>query len=411
MFRISLNKNKACLSALLVLLSFRVSAQILTHEDSISAGLNIKGNRATAISGYGEAFYTQDFNNKIATAQLKRAVLFIGHRFNEKITFFSEMELEDAVVSGDAKGEIAMEQCFLKFDLTRNLYVNAGLFTPRLGVINENHLPNTFYGNERPVLETMVIPTTWRELGVSFYGTVPSMPALNYSLGIFNGLNAKGFSLESGIKDGRAEGFKASARNKAIIGSLLYYLGNYRIQLAGYAGGSNGLDDKTSSFIGLSTGFFGTPVYLGDFNVQYRNNGWFGKAQATQISIPDAQQITTAYANNCPGKILGALGELGYDFFYKKWKGEKQFHAFGRYEYIDMNGKLPESGLANPYFTQQHFFLGFSYLPVRGVVIKADYHHILNGEFNQSLVVNPPPYQLPYATSRGYLNLGLAYSF
>lgn len=412
MFRISLNKRTSVLLFLTIALLHFSHGQILTHEDSISAGLTVKGNRATAISGYGEAFYSQDFSNKTATAQLKRAVLFIGHRFNQNITFFSEMELEDAVVAGnEAKGEIGMEQCFLKFDITRSLYLNAGLFTPRLGLINENHLPNTFFGNERPVLETMIIPSTWRELGVSFYGTIPFLPGINYSLGIFNGLNAKGFSLEEGISGGRSEGFKASARNKAIIGSLLYYVGNYRIQLGGYVGGSNGLDDKTSSFIGLSTGFFGTPVYLGDFNVQYRRNGWQGKLQMTHISIPDANRINVAYANNCPGQITGALGEIAYDFLNNRYKGEKQFHAFSRVEYIDMNSSLPETGVANKYFSQQHFFLGFSYLPVRGVVIKADYHHVLNGEFNQSLVINPPAYQLPYRTSRGYLNLGLAYSF
>ena len=411
MFRISLNKNKVAALLASLLLSAVASAQILTHEDSISAGLNIKGNRATAISGYGEAFYSQDFRNNIAEAQLRRAVLFIGHRFNNRITFFSEMELENAVVTGEQKGEISMEQCFVKFDISRSSYINAGFFTPRIGVMNENHLPNTFYGNERPVLETMIIPSTWREIGLSINGSVPFMPGLNYSLGLFNGLNAQGFSLEEGISGGRYEGFKASARNKAVTGSLLYYVGPYRFQVAGYVGGSNGLDDNTSSFIGLSTGMFGAPVYLGDINVQYRQNGWFGKAQATQISIPDANLINTAYSNNTPEKMIGALGEIGYDFLHRRYKGERQFHAFTRYEYIDMNAAIPETGIKNPYFTQQHIFFGLSYLPVRGVVIKADYHYVMNGAFNTDLVINPPPYQLPYYQNRSFLKLGLAYSF
>lgn len=412
MFRISLNKNKLYFFHLLGLVfTFHSNAQILTHEDSISAGLNIRGNRATAISGYGEAFYTQDFKNEIATAQLKRAVLFIGHRFNSSITFFSEMELENAVVGSGNKGEISMEQCFIKFDLTRSLYINAGFFTPRIGVINENHLPNTFYGNERPVLETMVIPSTWRELGFCFYGTLPFLPGLNYSVGLFNGLNAQGFSLTDGIGGGRYEGFKASARNKAATASLLYYLGPYRFQVAGYVGGSNGLDNKTSSFVGLSTGIFGTPVYVGDVNVQYRKNGWFGKVQATQISIPDAKRINTAYSNNTPENMVGAMGELGYDILHKKYGGDRQLHVFCRYEWIDMNSMIPENGLKNPYYTQQHLFFGISYLPIRGVVVKGDVHFVKSGAFDQSLVINPPPYQLPYYTSRSFLNLGLAYSF
>lgn len=411
MFRISLNKNKLLASIASLAFILSANAQILTHEDSISAGLTIRGNRATAISGYGEAYYTQDFRNGTATAQLKRTVLFIGHRFNSNITFFSEMELENAIVSGGNKGEISMEQCFIKFDISRSAYINAGFFTPRIGVINENHLPNTFYGNERPVLETMILPSTWRELGVSIYGVLPFFPGMNYSLGLFNGLNAQGFSLEKGIGNGRYEGFNASARSKAMIGSLLYYVGPYRIQLSGYVGGSNGLDNKTSSFVGLSTGTFGTPVFVGDANVQYRENGWFGKLQATRISIPDADRINAAYANNTPEEMTGLLGEIGFDFLHKKYQGERQLHAFSRYEYVNMNSSIPENGLKNNYFSQQHLFVGLSYLPVRGVVIKADFHYIWSGQFNESLVINPPPYQLPFYTNRSFLNLGLAYSF
>jgi hypothetical protein len=74
-----------------------------------------------------------------------------------------------------------MEQAFLKFDLTPDIYLNAGLFIPRIGIINENHLPVTYNGNDRPVVETMVIPATWREIGVSINGTVPALPGLNYT--------------------------------------------------------------------------------------------------------------------------------------------------------------------------------------------------------------------------------------
>jgi hypothetical protein len=83
----SLNKKSWFLLSFLVLISVNSFGQILTHEDSISAGLNVKGNRATAISGYGEAYFDQDFRNKLATARLRRTVLFIGHRFNNKIIF------------------------------------------------------------------------------------------------------------------------------------------------------------------------------------------------------------------------------------------------------------------------------------------------------------------------------------
>jgi len=389
-----------------------LSAQILTREDSLAAGLQLKDTRSTAISGYGEIFYAHDLDNNLATATLKRTVLFIGHRFTPKITFFSELELENARVSaGSPKGEISMEQAFIKFDLNRQTYISAGFLIPRIGIINENHLPTTFNGNERPVLESTIIPATWREVGACLYGTLPRLGGLNYSLGVFNGLDASGFGLEDGIRGGRQEGNTASARQKAVTGAVLYYYGSWRLQASAYVGGSVGVDNKTADLLGLSTGAFGTPVFLYEANAQYRNKGISLKAIATQARIPDAAGINTAYSNNTPQVMQGAYVEAGYDVLYPKFQGAKQFTLFSRYEYIDMNAKLSENAIQNPYFTQHHAFLGFTFLPVRGVGIKADYHFTANGAFNQSLIVIPPPYALPWYTRRHAFNLGLCYSF
>lgn len=403
---------RALLAIVIVLFCFESArAQILTHEDSLSAGLNVKGNTATAISGYGEAFYTHDFNQETGTAQLKRVVLFVGHRFSDRISFFSEMELENAVAGSGKGGEIAMEQAFLKFDLNRSHYIQAGLFVPRIGITNENHLPNTFNGNERSVLETMLIPSTWRELGVGLYGAVPTISGLNYSIALLTGLNADGFTMENGIGGGRSEGMAVSARQKAITAALLYYVGSFRLQASSYAGGSVGLDNRTADRLDVSTGFFGTPVYVNEVNGQYRNKGISVKAMASIIHIPEAVNINAAYASNTPEQMQGANMELAYDVLYKKYNGNRQLQLFSRYEYIDMTAKVAANGIENPYYKQQHIFIGFSYLPVRGVVIKADYHYVMNGAYNQALILNPVPYATPFYTERSYMNLGLAYSF
>jgi len=83
-----------------------------------------------------------------------------------------------------AGGEISLEQCFLKFNLNRDNYLVAGLFTPRIGIMNENHLPTTFNGNDRPFVETLIIPSTWREVGVGLYGDIRAIPGLIIPLGL-----------------------------------------------------------------------------------------------------------------------------------------------------------------------------------------------------------------------------------
>ena len=58
-----------------------------------------------------------------------------------------------------------MEQAFLKFNLNPKQYIVAGFFIPRIGMLNENHLPVNFNGTERPIVEQLVLPATWREFG------------------------------------------------------------------------------------------------------------------------------------------------------------------------------------------------------------------------------------------------------
>ncbi|HLK27603.1 MAG TPA: hypothetical protein VKT28_03420, partial [Puia sp.] len=59
---------------------FRTRAQqLMTNEDSLSRGVNAS---KTVISGYGSAFYQRDFDARVSTMTLERAVLFVGHQFN-----------------------------------------------------------------------------------------------------------------------------------------------------------------------------------------------------------------------------------------------------------------------------------------------------------------------------------------
>ncbi|WP_333820545.1 hypothetical protein [Ohtaekwangia sp.] len=399
-------------SLLLIFASYYTFAQVLTHEDSLSAGL-IRSNNVTVISGYGQAKVQYDFRAKTAVANLTRNVLFLGHKFNDKIYFFSEMELENAkVTNGNPSGEISMEQLFLKFNLNRDLYLQAGLFIPRMGIINENHLPTTFNGNDRTYVETFVIPSTWREIGVGLYGNLRSIPGLNYSFAVVNGLNSSTFVNGSGIAEGKQEGSNATASNLAVTGSLLYYLKNWRLQASAYYGGSAGLIKRVADSLQLKSGPFGTPVSLVEANAQYHNNGISFRALATMVKIPDAFAINRAYANNTPSMMVGYYAELGYDLFrLLETRSTKTFVVFAREEFLDLNYRIPANGIRNGINVKNYTVLGFTFRPVSGVVVKADYVLRRTDERNEDLIVTPFPQQLPYYTSNGFFNLGIGYSF
>ena len=167
--------------------AFAQKAPITTSEDSLNNNLS---KSSTTIGGYGNAFYQRNSNLGTSRLDLERFVLFTGHKFNDQISVFSELEVEDAkVTGGESGGEVSIEQAYLKFNLNANQYIVAGLFLPRIGILNENHLPNTFNGNERNYVETFIIPSTWRELGVGLYGNLNNLP-INYSVGVVNGLSS-----------------------------------------------------------------------------------------------------------------------------------------------------------------------------------------------------------------------------
>jgi hypothetical protein len=390
--------------------TYRTQAQqlIMTNEDSLNAGLST---RKTVISGYGSAFFQRDFNAGQSTVTLERAVLFLGHQFNNTISFFSELEIENAkVASGESgTGEIAMEQAFLKFNLNSRQYIVAGLFTPRIGLLNENHLPVNFNGVERPIVEQLIIPATWRELGVGFYGTSGRLP-FNYSFALINGLNSANFEHGNGIREGRAEGSSALTNNIAVTGAVQYFFQDFKFQLSEYYGGTVGLSHHGADSLGLNSGAFGTPLNLLEADVQFYKNGISAKALGALINYPDAEKVNAAYGNNMASKMIGAYVELAYNWLYPSHK-KAQFVTFVRYEYLNMNQTIPKNGLYDGTEEQAHLIAGFSYLPIPNVTIKADIRLLHTGSQNAELTSNPSPNSLPYQQNNQFLNVGIGYSF
>jgi hypothetical protein len=406
--------KKGFLFLIFFFFSFALSSQVITHEDSLNAGLTPKSN-PTVLSGYGQAKVQYDLRSQTGVANLTRNVLFFGHRFSNKISFFSELEIENAKVSnGNPAGEISMEQLFLKFNINRNNYIVAGLFIPRIGIINENHLPTTFNSNDRPFVEQFIIPATWRELGTAIYGQIPAIPGLNYAVSLMNGLNCAGFTQGSGLTNGRFEGSNATASNLAVHGALLYYFKHFRAQASTYFGGTAGINKKQGDSLNLDRGAFGTPVSLSEINLQY--NGPTGiqfKALGCFVRIKDAQRINSAFANNTPSSMYGYYAELGYNLFkpFEKLKS-KSLTVYVRYEVMNLNATVPENGVLDGFQQKQYLIAGLHFQPIKGVSVKLDYVKRVTGDYNKVLyVTNPYASSLPFYTTNSFINFGIGYSF
>jgi hypothetical protein len=403
----------ACFSAtlsLLLLVSSFAYAQTGSGEQTLQSSDASVG--STVLSGYGNARYQRDGNAGFSTVDLERFVFFVGHRFNRSISLFSELEVEDAkVAGGEDGGEVALEQAYVKFALDSHTYLVAGLFLPRLGILNENHLPPNFNGNERTVVETLVIPSTWRELGVGFYGSLDALQ-LQYSLGIMNGLSSASFTHGTLIRDGRFEGRNASANNLAVSGSLQLFGGPFTLQVSGYYGGTVGLSRGQADSLRLTSGPFGTPVLLGEADIQYQSGGLTVKALGTGVSIPNAVELNRAYCNNTPSFAYGAYAEIGYDVFETTPAlHPAQMIVFARLEKLDLNARIPLNGIQDGTLNQRHLIVGLAYLPIPNIALKADIRMVHTGDQNPALLLNSSPRTLSYQTNNSFLNLGIGFSF
>ena len=240
------------------------------------------------------------------------------------------------------------------------------------------------------------------------YGTSKRIAGFNYSLSLVNGLSSAGFVNGTGIREGRFEGSNASASALALTGSLLHYSGNFRTQLSAYYGGSAGITKREADSLQLNSGIFGTPIALTEANIQYTDKRIALKALAVFVAIPDAEKINRAYGNNTPKQMFGAYLEAGYNFYTTDTKIAR---VFTRYEYLNLNMKLPNNGILNESINQQYIISGFSFLPIQGVIVKFDYTYRLTGEVNPALIINPYPQSVPFFKQQYLFNLGIGYSF
>jgi hypothetical protein len=176
----------------------------------------------TTFGGYGELHYNNlDRDDSAASKDemdFHRFVMFTGHQFSDDVRFFSELEVEHSIAGDGQPGEVELEQAYIEWDFAGHNSAKAGLFLLPIGIINETHEPNTFYGTERNNIEKNIIPATWWEGGAAMHGEIS--PGLSYDVAAHSGLY-----LESGEykpRDGRQKVGKAKADDLAFTGRLKY---------------------------------------------------------------------------------------------------------------------------------------------------------------------------------------------
>ena len=171
--------------------------------------------------GYGELHHNR-LEDQIGTSDtdkmdFHRFVLFYNYEYSDKLRFVSELELEHSLAGEGKPGEVELEQAYVEYDLTDKSSATVGLFLIPIGLLNETHEPDTFYGVERNDVEKNIIPTTWWAGGVM--ARTELADGLTLKVAAHEPLEA---TSSFKIRDGRQKTANAIAEDYAYTANLKY---------------------------------------------------------------------------------------------------------------------------------------------------------------------------------------------
>jgi hypothetical protein len=318
-------------------------------------------NTGVTVGGYGEITYNQpEADNGYLDVQ--RLVLLFGYKFNDKVQFVTEVELEHVE-------EVFVEQAFLQYSLNDNVNLRGGLMLIPMGIVNEYHEPTTFNGVERPSIDGSIVPTTWREIGVGVSGRF-NEASLRYQAYIFNGFSSvngtKTLGGSNGLRNGRQKGIRSTVDSPNFAAKLDYYgLPGLRLGLSGYFGRTQA-EDEVEDIDGTSVG-----ISMLGLDARYAYKRFTARGQFIHASISDTEDYNNLYTADLGSALQGYYLEAAYNLL--PLTKEQQLFAFARYEDYDTHASVDGDLLRNDSYNRNEWTFGLSYKIAPGAVVKADY--------------------------------------
>ena len=324
------------------------------------------------LTGYGEIDYLRPLTHPAqATADLRRFVFGLQVRFDERTRFVSEVEIEHAIVSSEDPGELELEQAYVERRFGATWSGRAGLVLVPVGLLNENHEPTAYHGVERNLVETRIIPSTWREGAVTAIGafegglTVQVGVGTGFDLGAWDATSTEG--REKPLGSIHQELVQARARDLSAFGAV-----NWR--------GLPGLHLGAAAFVGrASQGQDGLPAStVSLWDVHARWTPW--RLDLSALYARGA--VTRTAALNAPLVAPGAtLVPASFDGWYLQgalnaWSdGAQALTPFVRYEQLNTGRSYADLGAGltpEPLPTEGVVTAGLDWRIADGVVVKAD---------------------------------------
>lgn len=415
------------MSAALVAGLSTASAQTVA-ADSVMQHVNGK---RLSVGGYGEVAMSRNFYSDHVSRysladehkddpshgrfDIPHAVIYLGYDFGKGWTMGTEIEFEHGGVGMayekedeeggeweqevEKGGEVELEQFWIQKSFGRWANIKAGHIVVPVGLNNAYHEPLNFFTVYRPEGENTVLPSTWHQTGVSFWGRTKGW---RYELQFLAGLNSDNFTNTGWINKGPGTPTEGEIATK--YGTALridnYCIKGLRIGLSGYYGHAignsypNNKDGAESKYKGV--------VAIGAIDFTYNNYNWIVRGQADYGYLSDAKQLKY-FTNRLNGlspfhhsafvsKNAFAYGiEAGYNVFSqieKLRQDNQKLYLFGRYEHYNPYASKTKN-TSYDYTNVKRMAVGINYYPVKQIVVKAEYsHRFLKSQYNNEPAIN-----------------------
>lgn len=415
------------MSAALVAGLATASAQTVA-ADSVMQHVNGK---RLSVGGYGEVAMSRNFYSDHVSRysladehkndpshgrfDIPHAVIYLGYDFGKGWTMGTEIEFEHGGVGMayekedeeggeweqevEKGGEVELEQFWIQKSFGHWANIKAGHIVVPVGLNNAYHEPLNFFTVYRPEGENTILPSTWHQTGVSFWGRTKGW---RYELQFLAGLNSDNFTNTGWIKKGPGTPTEGEIATK--YGTALridnYCIKGLRIGLSGYYGHAignsypNNKDGAESKYKGV--------VAIGAIDFTYNNYNWIVRGQTDYGYLSDAKQLKY-FTNRLNGlspfhhsafvsKNAFAYGiEAGYNIFSqieKLRQDNQKLYLFGRYEHYNPYASKTKN-TSYDYTNVQRMAFGINYYPVKQIVVKAEYsHRFLKSQYNNEPAIN-----------------------
>ena len=393
-----------------------------------------RGNRLS-IGGYGEVALSRHFysDNQYryrnpskykddpsnGRFDLPHVVVYMGYDFGKGWTMGTEIEFEHSGAGSAVEietdeggeyetevekgGEVELEQFWIQKSFGSHINVRVGHIVVPVGMTNNGHLPTQFFGVYRPEGENTILPSTWHDTGVSFWGR---SGRLRYELQMVAGLNALKFSRDQWIHSGAGSAYEFKPANKYGFAARLDYfpIDGLRVGVSGYGGQSmhntypNDMEGEGKTYDKVKAN-----VFIGSVDFTLNRWNWIVRGQADYGYISDTPMLNNAkinspksspYNKTLVGKNAMAIGiEAGYDVFSQinsLRQQQKRLFVFGRYEVYDSYiREHSQSPATNNYTKRSRVVAGLNYFPLKQIAIKAEYsHRIFKSPLNNEPAIN-----------------------